>query len=306
MSQQRRSRRHTGMLADLTRRPVAMRRRDLLSRYGRSAVERAERERALLTVAPGVLVPVAWVAHPMARAMGASLWAHPHGAIGGTAAAHVHGITSLTPSEITVVAPQSFTRQAPPLIRLMRPLLAMPHQHRLGIWVVPQVDAVLQCWSEMPRHQRTGMVIDAVREGHVSAPAAAARLAEYARLRDRRALYTLLDRLCDGIDSYLEHHAATRVFHTREFSGFERQVRVRALGRRYVLDMYHRVARVAIELDGRKYHSDDTARRRDLERDANLAAIGITTLRFTYEDITQRPGWCRQRVRRAVAARRAA
>ncbi|UJH70158.1 hypothetical protein [Ornithinimicrobium sp. INDO-MA30-4] len=35
-------------------------------------------------------------------------------------------------------------------------------------------------------------------------------------------------------------------------------------GRRYVLDMWHEQARLAIELDGQAYHSGDVARQRDV------------------------------------------
>jgi very-short-patch-repair endonuclease len=96
----------------------------------------------------------------------------------------------------------------------------------------------------------------------------------------------------------------TRVFNTRDFRGFARQVPVRAPGRRYILDMFHADARVAVELDGRLFHGDDLARRRDLARDTDLASMGITTIRLTFEDITRRPQWCRARVRAAISAHR--
>ena len=170
--------------------------------------------------------------------------------------------------------------------------------------VVPPVDALIQAWGQIGGGAAASMAFDGVRRGVVRVDDVRLRLAEYPRVRDRRALERLLVELRGGVQSHLEHLAATCVFNTRDFAGFARQVGVRAGGQRYVLDMLHADAGVAIELDGRAFHSDDAARRRDLARDANLATVGIATIRLTYEDITRRPEWCRSRARRAIAARR--
>ena len=111
-----------------------------------------------------------------------------------------------------------------------------------------------------------------MRERRVTAAELAERAAARPRLHDRRGFMRLVAQLEGGAESYLEHLAMTRVFNTREFAGFARQVPVRARTRRYVLDMYSADARLAIELDGRRFHSDDVARRRDLARDADLAS----------------------------------
>ncbi|NTV39639.1 MAG: DUF559 domain-containing protein [Demequinaceae bacterium] len=76
-----------------------------------------------------------------------------------------------------------------------------------------------------------------------------------------------------------------------------------AQGRKYVVDMFHRATRLAVELDGRTYHGDNAARLRDLERDAHLATVGVSTLRLTYDDIMRRPDWCRRTVSLALGAR---
>lgn len=143
-----------------------------------------------------------------------------------------------------------------------------------------------------------------MRRERITAAALRARTTAYPRIRARRALVALLGPLAGGAESYLEHLAATRVFNTAEFRGFRRQHPVRAAGRTYVLDMYDDSAGVAVELDGRAFHGGDSARRRDLERDTDLASLGITTIRLTFEDVTGRPEWCRSRVRAALASRR--
>jgi len=113
----------------------------------------------------------------------------------------------------------------------------------------------------------------------------------------------LLDDLAGGIDSFLELHATREVFTGPGFPALERHVKVRTSSRVYEADFYHRGARVDIETDGKKFHSDDEARRRDIERDVSLAAAGTLTLRFTFEDIMRRPQWCRAQAIAAINAR---
>ncbi len=173
-----------------------------------------------------------------------------------------------------------------------------------GHRVVALDDALIQSWCALPRANRATPIIDAVRDDRIDAASLANRSTSYPRISDRRALSRLLSDLAQGAESYLERVAMTRVFNTREFAGVERQVPVRAGGHRYVLDMFDARSRTAVELDGRRFHGDDASRRRDLARDANLASVGITVIRLTFEDVTERPAWCRARVLGAIRARR--
>lgn len=101
-----------------------------------------------------------------------------------------------------------------------------------------------------------------------------------------------------------EHLADNSVLNAPGLRGFERQVVLRVAGRGYRVDAFDVESRTAIEFDGAKYHSDDRARRRDLERDVDLASIGVQTLRFTFEDVADRPSWCRDQILRTIATRR--
>ena len=123
------------------------------------------------------------------------------------------------------------------------------------------------------------------------------------RLPHRRALRRLLADFADGATSPLEARARRDVFGGREFRDLEWQVRMRVGGRTIVAAAVHRAAMVAIELDGARFHDDDAARRADRLRDVELAAAGWVTLRFGWREVTERPKWCRERVRRVLAAR---
>lgn len=54
----------------------------------------------------------------------------------------------------------------------------------------------------------------------------------------------------------------------------------------YVLDFYCPEARLAVEVDGSQHNEDDQVRR-DVRRDAFLAAQGIRTLRIAAVDVFQ-------------------
>ncbi len=64
------------------------------------------------------------------------------------------------------------------------------------------------------------------------------------------------------------------------------------------LDFLWRRERVAVECDGYRFHRTRQAFERDRARDAQLAAMGVTTLRFTWRQLTSEP----ERVISLVAA----
>jgi very-short-patch-repair endonuclease len=55
--------------------------------------------------------------------------------------------------------------------------------------------------------------------------------------------------------------------------------------------------RLAIEIDGWAYHSDVDRFQRDRRRQNVLVALGWTVLRFTWADLTQRPGYVTAAIR---------
>lgn len=48
--------------------------------------------------------------------------------------------------------------------------------------------------------------------------------------------------------------------------------------------------KVVVEIDGRAYHQDPAAFRRDRERDRVLAALGYPVLRYAFTEVLE-PGW---------------
>lgn len=72
------------------------------------------------------------------------------------------------------------------------------------------------------------------------------------------------------------------------------------------IDFAHEGLRIAIEVDGRAFHSDRRSFERDRERQNMLTLQGWLVLRFTWEQITEHPDEVIATVLRAVAQRSAA
>ncbi len=298
------SRSARGLTAYVAREPRAFTRSELVRTFSQRQLGDSVRRGTVIRVLPATYIAARYRDTFAARADAAVLWANGRAVLGGTSAAHLHGVLDVAPPAITLVAPRNARLRAPDWITVLQPNLAPSRGTNPGVPTVSPADAVLQSWGQLAPDRATSLVIESSRRGVVSAAELMRRLKDFARVPRRRALVRLLSELALGIESYLEHVATTRVFNTRDFARLERQVAVRAAGQRYRLDLFDAKTRLAIELDGRLYHSDDASRRRDLARDADLASEGILTLRLTFEDITQRPAWCRARVKRTMAARR--
>lgn len=73
-----------------------------------------------------------------------------------------------------------------------------------------------------------------------------------------------------------------------------RQHWVVADGEAFRLDTFDPESLTNFEFDGFAHHGSREAQERDKARDARLASIGIQAVRFTYEQVTQDPEWCRR------------
>ncbi len=73
----------------------------------------------------------------------------------------------------------------------------------------------------------------------------------------------------------------------------------------YELDLAFPAHRVAVEVDGWAWHQDEHTFRRDRQRQNVVVLAGWTVLRFTWHDLTQRPGEVVELIRRGLADRAA-
>jgi very-short-patch-repair endonuclease len=70
----------------------------------------------------------------------------------------------------------------------------------------------------------------------------------------------------------------------------------------YVVDFLWRDASLIVEVDGHASHGTRRAFQADRDRDGRLAVAGYRVLRFTWWDVTRRPGIVADRIRRLLSA----
>lgn len=280
------------------------RRSDLVAEFGKSAVDTATREGLVRAVLPSLYAHVDHYRSFRSRAVAALHWLAPDAAINGTAACAMHGVDIPKVFPITVVIDARRRINAPRWLRPHRYLYSQPTTTATGLRVVDLPCALIQTWIDEGSRTGRGLILDAIRGGHTEAAAIVECFRHYSKIPGRRELTKFLTRLKDGIDSYLEWLADTTILNVPDLQHLERQKEFWIDGERFLVDVYCDETKTAFEFDGKKYHNDDAARRRDLARDRALATIGVQVIRFTYEEVAEDPGRCRQTIRKTIAARR--
>jgi very-short-patch-repair endonuclease len=71
-------------------------------------------------------------------------------------------------------------------------------------------------------------------------------------------------------------------------------------------DMVWRAQKLVVEADSYAFHSHSRAWARDIGNSNELQLRGFIVLRFTWFDVTERPSWVIEEIRRAIGVRRAA
>jgi very-short-patch-repair endonuclease len=165
---------------------------------------------------------------------------------------------------------------------------------------------IVDSWPMLDGDGRRAPAIGAVARRMTTPERLRLALDETPRLGGRQHLRRLVDLLEAGCRSELELWGYAYVFR-----GFQLRWQVpvqidghAAHGRTVYLDVYDEIGRVNFELDGAKYHASAGDRERDLRRDAALAVLGITVVRFTHDRLLREPGAVRRQIREIMAARR--
>lgn len=274
----------------------------LRERFGASAVKRAVARGDLIRVLPDVYAPCVHAHSFAVRAKAATLWSG--GAVSGAAALFLWGLIEEPPEVIEVLVPHGRNPKPQPGFAVRQSSVDLPQTLRNGVPVVSPATAVVLSYGLLPKSQRASVFYAAVRRKIVGAPQLEAVLATLPRVKGRKSLERSARAAAAGAQSWLEERAIRKVFNTAEFAGFLPQHEVVIEGNQYFLDLFDPVTKTCLELDGRKGHVNEF-RQKNITRDCWVATRGILTLRFSYEDLTQRPEWCRQVVREVLRARSA-
>jgi very-short-patch-repair endonuclease len=174
-----------------------------------------------------------------------------------------------------------------------------------GLRTVAPAVAVVRSWPLLNGSARRAPAIEAVRRRLVTADDLREVESRAIGMRGRAQLSRLIDALNAGCESELELWGYLAVFDVPGLRHAQRQKVVHVGMRSYRLDLAYDEERVAVELDGYRFHSSREQRERDMRRDAALASIGWLTLRFSHERLHDDVAGCRRDTLTALAVRRA-
>jgi very-short-patch-repair endonuclease len=208
------------------------------------------------------------------------------------------------PSQVHVSIPAGrMSRPQPGLAvhRVDRPPPAVLHG---GLPTVSAAAALVSSWPLLPARDRRAPIIAAARRRLVTPARLRAETSRHPRLPGRRDLDHLVDLLVAGCESELEIWGLLEVFDVPGLRHGVRQRRITVRGVVYRLDLAYDVERVAVELDGDRFHSSRDSRDRDRRRDAALATSGWVTLRFTWDRLHEDVAGCRRDTLATLARRR--
>ncbi len=182
---------------------------------------------------------------------------------------------------------------------------ALPQVVRLhGLPTVAPAPGIITSWPMLPAAERRGPAITAVRQRLVTPDQLRTEVAAHPRLAGRAELSELIGLLSDGCESELEIWGCLGVFDVPGLRHGRRQHWVSTPRGSYRFDLAYVEERVAIEMDGDRYHSSREQRERDRRRDAACASIDWLTLRFSWQRLHFDVAGCRTDTLAALSARR--
>jgi very-short-patch-repair endonuclease len=163
--------------------------------------------------------------------------------------------------------------------------------------------ALVDAWPLLPQVERRPFVVDVARRRLTSSELLAQALDERPNLPGHRGLSQTIELIADGCQSELEVLGVLNVFRHSSLPRSVGQFKFREAGAFYNRDRAWPEAKLAVELDGARHHTNPADRERDLARDAALAAAGWVVLRFTYAEVRRNPDRVRARVREVYRVR---
>jgi hypothetical protein len=146
------------------------------------------------------------------------------------------------------------------------------------------------------------VLADGVQSRRTTAARLSVALSGRPRIVRRHFLAGVLADLAEGTCSVLEHGYLTRVERPHGLAVARRQVSASARGPIY-RDVEYRPHGLIIELDGRLFHDNATARDQDLDRDLDAAVDGLLTVRIGWGQVFDRPCSTAHRVGKLLGAR---
>ncbi len=246
-----------------------------------------------------------FLAHAAPLTHRARLWAAvcaTDGVLGFATAARLWGIDTPAEDHVHVIIAHDRRRRPPAWIRLHRVAVdPWALTVRNGLPITSQAWTVLDYVATRPRSQRSALMDRAVQRRWVTPAEVERRLREHPGRTGNVALRELALQLGDGAAAHSER-VLHRLLRGAGISGWIPNYAFWRNGELIaVIDVAIPARRIAIEVDGLACHVDADRFQSDRRRQNDLVVGGWTVLRFTWADLTERPGYVVAAVRQAAA-----
>lgn len=259
-----------------------------------------------LVMRPGVYRFAAAPLTADSRAIAALLHAPPGSALSHLTAARLLDLGVRSRSRATWISIPHGNKRAPgPGIRFVRSRTLDGFVTVMRGWrITTPARTIVDLASLLPQDRLSAVAYDAVRTRLVSVEEIARAAAVVSPRRHAPRLRAMLGEFDASFESGLEADADA-VFRAAGFF-FEPQYEVYSGGRFIArVDFADLERKLAIEIDGARYHSSAEAQERDRKRDRRLIAAGWHPIHFTTDDVRHHPETMVAQLREILAGRAA-
>lgn len=280
----------------------AFTRSQLVSRWSRHQLDASLRNGTVVRVLPDVYAAAEHARHVVVTGEALNLWA-PRALVTGALALHLYSSELPAPVTADLVVPNGDRMNAPDWVNIHQTGPLRESCAPRGVTCTPPERALLDASRFAASSDRRDVLYEALWARVCTWRQLRREVARAARVAGRRDLERVLGWFAAGATSPLEVRAQHETFADARFRDFEWQVHLPLGMRRPTADMFHRRAKLVVELDGDRYHSSPKDREDDRHRDVDLAAAGYVTVRFGWNDVVRRPEWSRERLLAILSAR---
>jgi very-short-patch-repair endonuclease len=189
------------------------------------------------------------------------------------------------------------------LIRVHRTLI-VPEAvtTRFGLRVTTRTETLLDCLGWLPLPAARNLLDRAFQQTWLTSRDIERRLAEQPGRWGNRQLARLARECRPGIEAESERRLQ-RLLERAGIVGWQANMPMTVGSRQFRPDIVFRAARLVVEVDGWAFHRTREQRQADMEKDALLVSAGWRVLRFSWEDVVDRPDYVLGMIRSVLVAR---
>jgi very-short-patch-repair endonuclease len=251
--------------------------------FGRQAIFRRLEARRLRRLCPGVYAVGHWALTPQSRDLAAVLSCGPRALLSHRSAGARHGLLKGSSQRVEVIAPRSRGSRQGIVVHRTRSIHPDDRAEVDGIPVTSVARTIVDLAGQLDDRRLAAVVNEAEVRRVFDLRAVEAALQRRVGSDGGKRLRRVLAQHTDP-PGYSISKAEALFVALCEQHDLPRPQRISSAG--YELDFYWPDARLAIEVDGRAFHSTRRAFQQDRERDRRLAALGIQVARVTWRDLT--------------------